>query len=265
MLHIKGVAADPSISAVVGSGSDADVLVRPSHVARVLEQLRCHGWEQYSDFEWGSPFGHAATFFHECWGFGDIHRHFPGIGLPADEAFEQLWSTRSTRSLAGISCVMPSLPAQALIMVLNAARSGGPSSRMALVRTAWEGTPTELREEVTALVATLRAEVAFSAGLGELDRYRGRREYLLWKVASQGGTRLEEWVARVWAAPTPRAALGLALRAPLVNREHLAIRIGHQPTRLEVLREFVARPYRGLIQEIDRLRQRRSRRHNQTP
>ena len=110
---------------------------------------------------------------------------------------------------------------------------------------------------MTALVASLRAEVAFSAGLGELERYRGRREYLLWKVTSQGGTRLEEWVARVWAAPTPRAALQLALRAPRVNTEHLAIRIGHQPTRVEVLREFVARPVRGVTQELGRLRARR--------
>jgi hypothetical protein len=136
---------------------------------------------------------------------------------------------------------------------------------MALVRSAWEGTPPELREQATALASSLHAEVAFSAGLGELERYRGRREYLLWKVASQGGTRLEEWVARVWAAPTPRAAFQLALRAPLVNTEHLAIRIGHRPTRVEVLREFVARPVRGATQELGRLRERRGRRHTRTP
>ena len=136
---------------------------------------------------------------------------------------------------------------------------------MALVRTAWEGTPPELREQVTALVASLRAEVAFSAGLGELERYRGRRDYLLWKVASQGGTRLEEWVARVWAAPTLSDALRLAARAPLVNTEHLANRIGRQPTRLEILREFVARPVRGVSQELGGLRERRRRRHTRTP
>jgi hypothetical protein len=263
ILHIKGVALDPSIGTVVGPGSDADVLVRPSHIPLVLDQLERRGWQHYSDFESGSPFGHAATFFHNCWGFGDIHRHFPGIGLAADEAFEQLWSARTTNPIAGVPCAVPSLEAQVLIMVLNAARSGGASSRMALVRTAWEGTPPDLREQVTALVASLRAEVAFSAGLGELERYRGRRDYLLWKVASQGGTRLEEWVARVWAAPTPREAFQLAVRAALVNTEHLAIRIGHHPTRLEVVREFVARPYRGVTQELGHLSERRRRRHTQ--
>jgi hypothetical protein len=265
LIHIKGVAVDPSITAVVGSGSDADVMVRPSHIPRFLAQLERHGWQHYSDFEGGSPFGHAATLFHDCWGFGDVHRYFPGIGLSPNDAFELLWAARATRPLAGIPCAVPSPSAQMLILVVNAARSGGSSSRMALVRTAWEQTSPELREDVTALVVSLRAEVAFSAGLGELERYRGRREYLLWKVASQGGTRLEEWVARVWAAPTPRAAVRLALRAPLVNTEHLAHRIGHRPTRLEVLREFVARPYRGVTQELARLHTRRVRRHNRTP
>jgi hypothetical protein len=50
----------------------------------------------------------------------------------------------------------------------------------------------------------------------------------------------------------------------LVNREHLAIRIGHRPTRLDVIREFAARPYRGVTQELGRLRKRRGRRHKQT-
>ena len=76
---------------------------------------------------------------------------------------------------------------------------------------------------------------------------------------------MEEWVARVWAAPTPGAAIRLALRAPLVNTEHLAHRIGRKPTRLEVLREFVARPYRGVAQELARLRRQRGRRHTRTP
>ena len=264
ILHIKGVAVHSSIGTLVGSGSDADVLVRPGHIPLFLEELKRSGWEHYSDFESGSPFGHAATFFHDSWGFGDIHRNFPGIALAPDQAFEKLWSSRTTRALASVPCAVPSLAAQVLIMVLNAARSGGSSSRIEIVRSAWQGMPSEVREQVTALVASLRAEVAFSAGLGELEQYRGRREYLLWKVASRGGTRLEEWVARVWAAPTLRAAFRLAARAPLVNTEHLALRIGHQPTRREVLREFVARPYRGVTQELGRLSTRRGRRHTRT-
>lgn len=264
VLHIKGVAVDPSIGTVVGSGSDADLLVRPSHIPRFLDRVERRGWQHYTDFESGSPFGHAATYFHDSWGFGDLHRHFPGIGLAADEAFEQLWSARTTTPLAGVPCDVPSLDAQVLVMVLNAARSGGATSRMALVRTAWEGASPELRDRVTALAARLQAEVAFGAGLGELRQFRGRRDYWLWKVSSQGGTRLEEWTARIWAAPTLSEALRLALRAPLVNTEHLALRIGHPPTRLEVLREFVARPYRGVVQEVGRLRRQRGR-HTRTP
>ncbi|HEU4331643.1 MAG TPA: 2-nitropropane dioxygenase [Lapillicoccus sp.] len=264
LLHIKGVAADASIGEVVGPGSDADVLVRPEQVTRFLAELQRRGWQRYTDFESGSPFGHAATFFHDCWGFGDVHRHFPGIGIAADEAFELLWSGRTTASLAGVPGPVPSRAGQLLILVLNTARSGGASSRMELVRGLWDETPLEVRDEVTALASSLHAEVAFGAGLGELERYRGRREYLLWKVSSQGGTRLEEWAARIWAAPTLGRALHLAFRAPLVNTEHLALRIGHPPTRLEVLREFLARPYRGVVQEVGRLRRQRGR-HTRTP
>lgn len=257
ILHIKGIAVNPLIRGGSGSGSDADVLVRPSHVPRLLTQLQRQGWRHHTDFESGSPFGHAATLYHDSWGFGDVHRHFPGITMAAPDAFDQLWAGRTSMSLAGVSCAVPSLPAQLLIMVLNAARSGGATTRMALVRSVWDESPPELREQVTSLVVSLRAEVAFSAGLGELEQFRGRRDYLLWKVASRGGTRLEEWIARVRAAPTTRAAFTVALRAPLVNIDHLALRIGHRPSRLEVLREFVARPARGVAQELARIRNRR--------
>ena len=251
ILHIKGVAVDASIGTVAGSGSDADVLVRPSHIPLLLEQLERRGWQHYSDFESGSPFGHAATFFHDSWGFGDIHRNFPGIGLAADEAFEQLWSARTTRPLAGIPCTVPSLAAQLLIMVLNAARSGGASSRMALVRTVWDETPPEPPRAGDCT----RREPARG---GCLQRRSGRAGAL------SGTSRVPALEGRLAgghpAGGMGRPSLGSAhassersgwrLRAPLVNTEHLAIRIGHQPTRVEVLREFVARPVRGVNQEL---------------
>jgi hypothetical protein len=256
LLHIKGRANDPTIAEVVGPGSDADVLIRPAHVERLLQQLPPHGWRQYSGFEWGSPFGHAATYIHDSWGFGDLHRLFPGIGLRADDAFNRLWACRSTTLLAGVPCFVPSLTGQTMIMVLNAARAGPESPRSSRVRLAWERLPASSRDEVWSLVVDLRAEVAFSAGLGEMTPFRGRREYLLWKVISQGGTRLEEWVARVWAAPSLGAAVHVAARAPRVNTEHLAIRLGHRPSRADVTKEFLLRPYRGAREELRRRRAR---------
>ena len=65
-----------------------------------------------------------------------------------------------------------------------------------------------------------------------------QRDYRLWKVVSQGGSRSEEWWARVRAAPNLGAALQVAARAPLVNVDHLAHRLGRRPTRREIVVEF---------------------------
>ena len=43
-----------------------------------------------------------------------------------------------------------------------------------------------------------------------------------------------------------RSALRLAARAPLVNVDHLAHRLGRTPTRGEIVAEFFRRPARAL-------------------
>jgi hypothetical protein len=48
------------------------------------------------------------------------------------------------------------------------------------------------------------------------------------------------------AAPTRREALRIGARAVLVNVDHLTAVRGHRPTRLEVVAEFFARPWRGV-------------------
>lgn len=191
------------------------------------------------------------------WGYGDIHRFFPGIGAPPEVAFERLWRDRQVKEIAGIPCWVPSLPAQAVILVLNAARSQG--ARQSDVDAAWVSASPERRREMTELVADLQAEVAFAAGIGELERFRGAREYDLWRIESQGGTRMAKWRARIKAAPTNRARIRLVLRLPLVNTDHLAVVLGRPPTRRDVALEFFARPARG-IAEAARALVRRTRR-----
>ncbi len=68
----------------------------------------------------------------------------------------------------------------------------------------------------------------------------------MWKVVGEGGSRSEEWWARIRAAPTFADAARLVARAPLVNVEHLAILLGRRPTRREIAAEFLARPARAL-------------------
>jgi hypothetical protein len=249
VLHIKGIAVDPALRSDRQSGTDADLLVRPQHVQPLIQHITAHGWHRVTTFETGSPFGHAATFQHPFWGHADLHRSFPGITADADDAFDRLWHSRGTRELAGVPCPVPGAVGQSVILLLNAARGGGLNGRRLDVEAVWGNANNERRQEVEALVVHLGAEVAFAAATGGLERFRGAPDYDLWRIARDGGTRLEEWVARIKAAPTWRERLHVALRAPLVNTDHLAVRLGHAPSRTETLREFVARPLRGLAEE----------------
>ena len=247
LLHVKGVAIDRSLATPDRGGTDADVLVRPSDVGRLLEALTANNWTVHTTFATGSPFGHATTLVHDQWGFADVHRLFPGISAGPTVAFDRLWRDHTTQQIAGVECTVPSIAGQSLILVLNAARSGAHAA--VDLETAWNSAPAQRRQEVRDLVSELGAEVAFAAATGDLERYRGARGYDLWRVTTQGGTRFEEWLARVKAAPTPGEALRLALRAPLVNTDHLAVTLGHPPTRMDVVREFFARPIRGLREQ----------------
>jgi Uncharacterised nucleotidyltransferase len=254
VLHIKGMAVDPELRPSMQRSSDVDVMVRPEHVARLDRALREHGWRLYSTFEFGSPFGHAQTYLHDSWGYVDIHRFFPGIRLAPARAFDRLWADHVTRAIAGVGCPVPSLPAQALLLILNAGRSRATDRPDVVV--AWRDATDERKEQIEALVADLDAPVAFSAAVGGLERYRGERDYRLWKVTSEGGSRSEEWWARVRAAPTFAAALRVIARAPLVNVDHLAHRLGRRPTRLEIVTEFFARPARAVGEAGRALRRR---------
>ncbi len=244
LLHIKGAAVDPSLRPAGYPGSDVDVLVRPAHVPELDRAMRQHGWRLYSTFEYGSPFGHAQTYLHDAWGYIDVHRFFPGIRVRPERAFDLFWSDRHELEIAGIGCQVPSVPAQAVLLVLNAARSRTPGKPD--VGTAWRDAGAERRAEVDALVLDLDARVAFAAATGGLERYRHERDYRLWKIVSEGGSRSAEWRARVRAAPDLRSALRIAARAPLVNVDHLAHRLGRAPTRGEIVAEFFRRPARAL-------------------
>jgi hypothetical protein len=244
ILHIKGDAVDTELRPVVRPGTDVDILTRPSHVARLDSALRTHGWDVYSTFTYGSPFGHAQTYRHELWGYLDLHRFFPGIEEDPVVAFDTLWAGRQTSDIAGIAGAAPSVAAQAVILLLNAARTLGRGD----VATLWRDADQQRRIDTRRLVAQLHAEVAFAAATGELELWRSARTYALWKVITDGGSRAAEWRARVRAAPNFREALRIAVRTPAVNVEHLAHRLGRTPTRREIAREFFARPLKALTQ-----------------
>ncbi|WP_076261494.1 nucleotidyltransferase family protein [Intrasporangium flavum] len=252
-VHVKGAALDPSL-VPSRSYSDADVLVHPSDVPAVLSGLRDHGWDLINTFAYGSSFEHSATFRHEDFGLLDVHRLFPGTGPTPEAAFEALWSERQTTSLGGRPCAVPSRPAQACLLLLHAARAGNDAKAARDVDCVWTSATDAERAAVLDWVDRLDAHLAFSVITGTLDDHAGDPAYGLWRVAARGGTRVEEWRARIRAARGLRAKLTVAGRSVLVNVEHLSIVRGAPLTRREVVAEFFARPVRGVGEQLHRRR-----------
>ncbi|WP_102194343.1 nucleotidyltransferase family protein [Microbacterium aurantiacum] len=236
LLHIKGGTLDGALRPGKRSGTDVDVLVDPRRVPELHARMTENGWRVYSSFLDGSPFGHAQTYHHREWGYLDLHRRFPGVGIADQDAFEVLWQGRGCHFAAGVECSVSSVDAQAVLFVLNAARDLDMLGAEA--RELWARQADDERVRRSRLVRRLRAEVAFAAALGDLERYRRRREYLLWKTVSQGGSRTAEWWGRIKAAPTVSAALGTVARAPRVNRAVLAHELGHEPRTRDVIVAF---------------------------
>jgi hypothetical protein len=253
LLHVKGAALDPTLVPDRGF-SDADVLVRPTHVARVLAELPRHGWELINSFAYGSSFEHSATLRHSDFGLLDLHRIFPGAGPTPEEAFATLWAERRTTTLGGWPCAVPARGAQAALLLLHAARGGRDAKAARDVGFVWTRASEDDRAQVLEWVGRLDAALGFSVITGELDRHRGDPAYDLWRVAAEGGTRMEEWRARVRAARGLRAKALVAGRSVLVNVEHLTLVRGRPVSRREVVAEFFDRPLRGLREQLSRRR-----------
>lgn len=256
VLHVKGFAVDESLRFPGRAGTDVDVLVRPAHVGVLTRALQRHGWELTLGFEEGSSWEHAATFTHRAFGHADVHRRFPGLGDEPARSFDHLWSERTMLPIAGRPVPVPSLPGQALILLLHAGKAPREANAARDIEQVWRGASPEQRAEVAALRDEIGAHIGVASALGNLDDFRSHPEYPLWSVSSRGGTRVDEWRARVQAAGSWRARLRLVLRAPLVNVAHMAEVLGRRPTRAEIVREFFARPLRGLREELTRWRAR---------
>lgn len=228
MLHLKGAAVHPELRGDQPRVSlDVDVLVRPSHVQPLLDALDDLGWQKVTGFEDGSAFGHAANLRHAL-GLIDLHRQWPGFEMEPSAAFDALWAAREMQDIAGIACTVPSLEDQRVILLLHHARSGG--QRDEDVRSAWSGNDDTTREGVRRRAAQLHAELALAAATGELERFRGRPGYRLWRYFSRGEvSRWAEWRARYEAAPGRRAKAGVLVRLLRVNHDLLASDLGHEP------------------------------------
>ncbi|MFX4286176.1 glycosyltransferase [Janibacter sp. G349] len=247
VLHIKGDALDPALTHPDRLATDADVLVRPDHVDALVAACIAAGYRAEGRFSTSSPFEHSQTLWHEQWGYLDVHRHYPGIGLPPGKAFDHLWAERGSHTLAAVECPVPSLAAQAAVLVMHAGRNPHGGQVAADVEHVWHRVDAARQREILDEVDRLHAQIAFAAGTGDLDALPPSAEKELWRAVTHHG-RLREWRARIAAAPSRRQRLQLLLRAPLVNTDHLAKQLGHRPSRREVAVAFVDRSRRGLVE-----------------
>jgi hypothetical protein len=252
LLHIKGPALLPGLRRPGRQSTDVDVLVAPGHARALAAALTAHGWDQRSDLETGSAFQHAANWFHENWGYVDVHALWPGPQAGPAEVYAAFAEGAHTQEIAHVPCRVPHRTAQILILVLHTARTTGSSDDLEL---AWYGASDDQRAAVHALAVRLRAETAFRVGLGELH-VTDDRTADLWRYYALGGTRLEEWRARVRAAPNRRDAARVLVSAVLVNRDHLRMELGHPPSRREVAARQWQRVRVLAAELVDRVRAR---------
>lgn len=260
VLHIKGPAVDASLlptdiwtdeDGVVREevrerhSMDADVLVRPDQVSTLIQAMANHDWHCTVDFADGSAFEHAATMGHTFLAHVDLHRYFPGFGPDAVRVFNRLWRDRQIVDIAGRPCAVPSLTAQRLVLILNAAR-GGPSRREEVDRL-WRDADTPEREEIKKLAAETGAGVALAVAIGDLRTFAKSREHDLWVLLTSGNkSPVAMWRARVRAQPTMSAALREAVKLVVPNPRRLAFRLGRPLTKREIVMAWVERFGDGL-------------------
>lgn len=246
VLHIKGPSVDPALRPEGRSSADSDVLARPAHLPRLLAGLKRHGWQQVTGLHSTDLIRHSTNWYHPQLGQLDIHVRFPGIQAPPKDAFDALWRGHRTQDIAHRPCVVPDETAQRLILLLHAARSIHAHS--ADVKAAWGDASDPAREQTRALASELDAEVALAAATGELDQYRDRREYDLWRLYTQNQTTTAGFsriAAEAKAAPADARfvrlrligyAVGVVFRMP----QRLEVDSGRRPTFREVLAAYGA-------------------------
>lgn len=178
VLHIKGPATDSALRPEARTSADADVIVRPSHLKRLLRGLKRHGWVQVTSLRSGGLVEHSTNWYHAQLGQLDVHIRFPGIQIEGERAFDQLWCDSSTQEIACRPCRVPDPSVQRLLLLLHAARDIPRYTDD--VRIAWEDATEAQRSSVESLAHEFRAEVALAAAIGRLEEYRDRREYPLW-------------------------------------------------------------------------------------
>ena len=103
---------------------DVDVLVAPEDFSRAISALEEFGWVRQAAFWDGTGINHSTALSAPInWGCElDIHEYFPGIGLPATQAFRILKDATHVETFAGVSSFVPDLEAHSVLYALHQMR-----------------------------------------------------------------------------------------------------------------------------------------------
>lgn len=237
LLHVKGAALHPALAEGRAPSSDCDVLVHPQDVGRLTSALVASGWERITRFEWGSVFGHAATFYSPVWGTVDVHRLFPGLDRDPRASFELLWARRESVELGDAICPVPDLEAQRLILLVHAARDAT-GKRAGDLAAAWGSLGPGERASLDELADVLGATVPLALVTERPDLATGGPDEHTWRAVGRGADPTAVWIARLRDARTPREIVHVLREAVRINPDHLALRLGRAPTGRERRREW---------------------------
>lgn len=147
--------------------------------------------------------------------------------------------------------MVPGLTAQRVVLLLHAARSVRQYGDD--ITTAWSDATAAERADVLALARALQAEVALSVATGQLEEYRDRPEYALWRLYADGATTttgFRRMAAEIKAAPAgSRLArvrvIGYVLAALVGMPQRLANGMGRKATPREVASGYLTFLRRG--------------------
>lgn len=249
VLHIKGVAIDPTLAEGRHGSTDCDVVIHPSNIDTYTRCLEANGWELRTTFEHGSVFNHAATYYHPVWGTVDVHRAFPGLDADPAYTFESWWHHSHTVELGGRTIHVLSLLDQRVLLLMHAARSSR-SRKGHDYNVVWEcATPAE-RAEVEARAVELGGKtplmlVTSCEGQSRWESVRGSKDFHLWSAMSRDANPTEVWVAQLQDAPKWSDKVRVMWSAMHINRDHLAVHLDRTPTRSEMRRAWIERLGRG--------------------
>lgn len=229
VLAIKGPVAGHYDLRPARTSSDIDILVAPDDTQELLRLLLGLGWRRRPESDAHRLFvRHSISLVNPSWPNDiDVHVSFPGMFVPAQDAFEALWEGRETLEIGHVPCDIPNAAGAFLISTLHSLRSHHDvrsRSELALAQ-AWLARNPERATAVTRLAAATGADEVLSdvfPGIGMPTFVEHTAAWYEWRVHTAQLNRTGPWL-RLLLQTRGAQRLRLAKRALVPSREAMVL------------------------------------------